>query len=268
MNKNIVSLDARRSEKERVYVEVIGEVANDTGTRPFLCSASDGNEYWCKRFNNDHGIESTINEVAASVIGRRIDAHIRPWKIIYVPDSLVGKYIGSSTQGYRLPALPLFGSLNLHTGFLHQDPQTIPFVTDDANFNHVPKLVALWALCNVQQDLQFLSDSADDHSLWSIDHGFWFDSHPRPWQFAPLETLVGRTPIPLIREAMPTSGWDKAIESLNRLDNSLKKEISNEMPIEWRIDKANTDKLVDYVLSRKDYTRGLLEDLKQKTKER
>lgn len=256
---NVVSIDEHRKRSEKVYVSITGEVAKDTGTKPFLCAATDGKQYWCKRVNSDHGEESVVNEVAASLIGQRMGAHVRPWKIIYVPESLRGSFIGEGTWRYRLTGDPLFGSETLHTATLHQEFTTIPFINDDANHNHIPKLIAMWTLCNVQEDIQILSDNADDNSLWSIDHGLWFDSAPYPWQFAQLEQPGGRNRVPDMRSPIPQICWDKAIEALDSLDSSLKDDLYESLPLEWNITQEKAQKLIDYALSRKDYTREVLE---------
>lgn len=259
---NVVSIDAHRNRGEKTYLRIPGRVADETGSRPFLGRADDGEEYWCKRIESDHGREAVVNEVAASVVGQRLGAHVRPWKIIYVPESLQGHMVGESIRRYRLTGTPLFGSLNLHTCTLQQDFGVIPFVNDDANHNHIPKLIAMWSLCNVQEDLQILIDHNDDNSIWSIDHGFWFDSLPYPWQLIPLERSGGTPHIPHLRGIIPDSSWDKAIDALDRLDTDLREELRDALPIEWAIPEHETDKLMNYVLDRKDYTRELLRSYK------
>lgn len=92
----------------RPHVRTVIRVAQHTGTRPFLCYASDENQYWCKIFNGPHGWEGTLNEIVASVIGEQIQAPIRPWKILDIPESLVSTQVGEGTQRYRLPAAPRF----------------------------------------------------------------------------------------------------------------------------------------------------------------
>ncbi|QPK79267.1 hypothetical protein G7Y31_00590 [Corynebacterium lizhenjunii] len=261
-SENVISNDSHRTRSEKTYLQIPGKVAYKTGTRPFLGRADDGHDYWCKRIESDHGHEAIVNEVAASIIGQRLNAHVRPWKIIYVPISLHGHMIGDSTERYRLTGTPLFGSLNLHTGTLQQGFSVIPFVNNDANHNHIPKLIAMWALCNVQEDLQVLTDNADDNSLWSIDHGFWFDSLPYPWQLTSLDHTGGIPHIPLLRQSIPSSCWDKAITALDNLDATLREELHQALPEEWGISEDKSARLISYVLERKDYTRKLLSDYK------
>lgn len=101
--------------------------------KPCQGRASDGKMYWCKRIDSDHGREAVVNEVAASIIGARLGARVRPWNILYVPEGLRGSMVGSGLHRYRLVGTPLFGSETLHSGALQQDFKVIPHVTDDSN---------------------------------------------------------------------------------------------------------------------------------------
>lgn len=255
---NVIDINTRRGDANRVYLSLPGHVAG-SGALPFIGLASDGNRYWCKRINSPHEREATINEVVASIVGSRIGANVRPWKIIYVPDSLKGTIMGDGTSRYRLDGLPLFGSLDLHTAEVEVEPASVPYVHDDGNHNHVPKLIAFWELCCVQVDLQIMIDRNNDNELWSIDHGFWFDSHPYPWQLTPAEQSGGASNIPLLRDEIPKVSWDKAITALGNLDESLYVEVHGAFPDEWAVSKEESDQLVGYVLDRIDHTKAKLE---------
>lgn len=222
MQDNVIDLSSRRNNNPdgKVYLSIAGDPVQ-TGTHPFLGVASDGNKYWCKRVNSNHGRESAINEVAVSVIGKMIGAQVRDWKIIYIPPSLKNSLVGVGELRYRLDGLPLFGSLLLPAGQLITNPQNIPFVSSDGNYNHIPKIIALWHLCCAGEDIQLLHDTNNDNALWSIDHGFWFDSFPYPWEFPKPRNGHGIGNIPLLRDRIPKTAWDKAIESLDQLDDSL-----------------------------------------------
>ncbi|OIR45771.1 HipA family kinase [Corynebacterium sp. NML130628] len=262
--ENIVSLEAHRRQRERIELAIIGEVAWGTGTKPFLGRASDGKMYWCKRLESDHGREAVVNEVAASIIGDRLGARVRPWNIIYVPEGLRNSMVGAGLQRYRLSGTPLFGSETLHSGTLQQDFEVIPHVTDDSNPNQIPKLIAMWVLCNAQEDLQILVDSADDYALWSIDHGLWFDSAPYPWGFSPIDSPTGVPRIPMLREKIPTRSWNKAIDALDRLDKSLCDVLWDALPPEWGISESEANALINYALSRKDTTGDILKRYRDK----
>lgn len=115
----------------------------------------------------------------------------------------------------------MFGSLNLEGAVLETDPAAVHHVLDDSNHNEIPNLIALWALCNVQEDLQFLYDTNNDYEIWSIDHGFWFDSLPFPWQLSPVEQIAGRIQVPRLTARIPAESWNKAIAAISKLDSSL-----------------------------------------------
>ena len=262
---DIIPIDSKRTPLHRrsVALQLIGKVAKDTGMMPFIGTASDGHDYWCKRVNSDHEREAVVNEVAASVIGQRMKANVREWKIVTVPDWMTGHPVGAGEKRYRLDGRPLFGSLDLHTAVLKRPDNIIPHVGDDSNDRHVPKLLALWLICNVQEDIQVLADEANENTLWSIDHGFWFDSWGRPWGFSELDTPSGKPRLPRLREKVSQQHWEHATDSLDALDSTLTEEIYTQIPAEWQVKEAEIEKLSRYVLSRVDYTKSELRKMQE-----
>lgn len=138
----IISLDTHRQRPSRVYLKILDKPAK-TGSKPFLSYCSDNNYYWCKWIESPHEIEAVINEIAASVIGQRLGARVRPWKIIYVPESLKRQKLGENQDRFTLTGSPLFGSLLLENAREILEPEVIPHIDEDANYVHVPKLIAL-----------------------------------------------------------------------------------------------------------------------------
>lgn len=262
---DIIPIDSKRTPLHRrsVTLQLIGKVAEETGMMPFIGTASDGHDYWCKRVNSDHEREAVVNEVAASVIGQRMKANVREWKIVTVPDWMKGHPVGAGEKRYRLDGRPLFGSLDLHTAVLKRPDNIIPHVGDDSNDRHVPKLLALWLICNVQEDIQVLADEANENALWSIDHGFWFDSWGYPWGFSELDTPGGKPRLPRLREKVSQQHWEHAIDSLDALDSTLTKEIYTQIPAEWQVKEVEIEKLSRYVLSRVDYTKSELRKMQE-----
>ena len=261
-NQNIVNLNSHRERRARTELVLPGEMAN-TGSKPFLARASDDKIYWCKKLHSPHGREAIINEVVASIVGQTVSAPIRPWKIIHVPDELSQTLIENPknpTDRYRIGDTPLFGSLNLHTAEVTTSPPVIPYVNDNGNINRIPQIIALWDLCCMREDHQLLIDFGADNELWSIDHGFWFDSLPQPWNLAPPETKGAAPKLPLLRTPIPYSCWDKAIRAVSSLDTTLYGIVYEQMPDEWHVSKDEVDALVRYVLTRKPFTVSILED--------
>ena len=203
MPSNVVNLFPDNT--TRPYVQIVDRAA-DTSVRPYLCRASDGKYYWCKEFENAQGPEATINEVVSSVIGEKIGAPVREWQFLDVPDSLVGTFIPDTK--IRLRGGPVFGSLDLHDAEVDLMDTGINFAEKDGNYDRIPCLTALWLLTNAR-DLQVLYDAEADHSIWSIDHGLWFDSNEEMWRLSPNDLRSGKPeiarpiePIPKVHEGV------------------------------------------------------------------
>lgn len=263
---NVVNMSVHGHAFVEPTLRVIGPVA-DTGSAPFLALASDNNKYWCKSPTSPHQVHAVVNEVAVGIIGRHMMAHVRPWAIIHVPDCLVGTRIRSKYDEYSLPT-EVYGSQLLRHASLSYVEGSIPFIADDDNSRHVPKIIALWLVCNAQYDVQILIEKASDNSIWSIDHGFWFDSMEEPWQLAALQEPGGKLTIPRIHTPIPSDCWDEAIDSLDLLDDSLKDELWEVIPTSWSVMRSDCDALIDYALGRKSYARQELINLKQQTPRR
>lgn len=75
-----------------VYIQFVAEIL-DTGSAPFYALATDGQRYLCKSPDSPHDVEAVVNEVAISLIGERLKAQVRPWRILQVPESLRGTLI-------------------------------------------------------------------------------------------------------------------------------------------------------------------------------
>lgn len=226
--------------RRRPHIVTAIKVA-DTGSRPFLCHASDGHEYWCKELHSAHEREAAINEVVVSIIGEEIGAPVRPWAILDIPEDLASTSIGQGELRRRMPAGPLFGSLNLHQGRVSRDIEHVP---DDGNYNRFPMLVALAELC-MADDVQFLYDPSDDNKVWSLDHGFWFGSHEAPWEFFTIEGF------PRVRTPIPSVHWDKAIDAVRQLNSTLEATIAAKLPQEWNVKDQEIHQLAAHVLSGK-----------------
>lgn len=264
--EKIINLADRRRRKDdsRATLELIGKVAN-TGTKPFLALASDDNYYWCKRLHNDHLWQSTVNEIAASIIGGSLGAPVREWKIIDVPKSLHGYYVRDGN--YRLDGTPLFGSKVLHNADLDTDPRVFKFIRDDGNYNRIPLLIALHILCNAK-DIQIMYDPSGDNSIWSIDHGMWFGSDEFPWTLQTEATIYGRTEVPSLPVPIESHHWEQAITAVEKLATDLGSTMKDVIPAEWEISSSDTDRLIDYVYNRQTYTIDRLQELKRSHRRR
>lgn len=245
---NVIHLSDARAGRSPEYpvINFFDRVA-PTGSFPLLGRASDGKFYWCKTLVNNHGPESVVNEVVASVIGQAINAPVTPWSIVRIPDELDGVIIGTTRRVYAGLA---FGSENIHTSDLDRMDPEIPNVHRDGNVNRVPQLLALWVLCNAL-DKQVLFDADKDYQIWSVDHGFWFGSHPMPWGMAEMSGFPEIDRKPSLRTSIPQECWQRAIEDLNGLDEDVITASVAAVPSEWGIETAQVEELVRFAIDRK-----------------
>lgn len=257
----IIDFQSRLALKDssRHFVRTAKKVAPTT-MRPFLALASDDNYYWCKEIQNFEGYESIINEIVASEIGTAIGAPIRKWAILDVPVELDRYRVGKIKT---LRAGPVFGSLNIHGGDVDLMDRGIQFADRDGNYHRIPKLIALWLLCNARE-LQVIFDHEDESKIYSIDHGLWFGSENRIWEMAPDDIKSGQVSIPGIQLSVPPVHWDDAINRVDLLHKSDFSGIMDVFPNEWEIKEDDVRQLIDYAVRRKDYAIRQLKVLKRR----
>lgn len=258
-NAEIVDFAAERRARRTKSIQLISRVAN-TGSRPFLGTASDKTDYWCKSLNNPQGRDTVIAEVAVGVLGDLIQAPIPEWTTLPIHQDLHGFYIKDA--GYRLDERDVFASKVIHTADIAiADSTTLQHVIDDSNYNRIPMLYAMWFLCNAE-DIQYAYNPAADYSVFSLDHGFWFGSHELPWGFGAHTELAGRTSVPALRTPIPVEHWNKAIVKLDNVNNDLAHHIHSAMPTNWEIEEGLSARIASYISSRKNYAREQLVHLR------
>lgn len=257
----VVDLDAYRRNSENRPVQVVAplEVA-PTGAQPVKCLASDEHIYWCKSPNSAHGVSAVVNETVASIVGEKLGAPVREWRIIHVPADIAGTMVPASSV--RMHAGPMFGSLCAHTV---DESDVLKHIDRDNNYERIPKLIALWLLCNAE-DIQMMFDFSGDWQIWSLDHGFWFGSHEVEWGLGWPDELKGRPELPLLRQRIPDPHWQRAIESVRDFPDSLGDLLKVHVPDEWDVPEERLEILAHYVLKRRDYAIDQLEVLQQKHK--
>ena len=246
----------------RPFVRTATKVAPTT-MLPFLALASDDNYYWCKEIQNPDGYESIINEIVASEIGSAIGAPIRTWEIIDVPKELNRERVDKRKT---LREGPVFGSLNIHGGDVDLMDRGIEFVERDGNYQRIPKLIALWLLCNARE-LQVIFDHDDESKIYSIDHGLWFGSDNRMWEMAPDDLKSGQVAVPGLNRPIPSVQWEEAIDKVKSLHRSNFSGVMEIFPKEWGVEEVDVWRLIDYSIRRKDYAIGQLKLLKKRNTE-
>lgn len=250
---NVVDIESRRARRKvRFPTVVFVDKVLPTGTKPPLVRADDDNAYVLKFINDIQGRETTINEVVASVIGDVVGAPVAPWSIVRVPDEL--RQI--IQERIILPGFA-FGSRVLETTGVDRMGSTIINVNKDGNINRIPQLIALWHLCNAQ-DIQVIFDTSDDSRVYSVDHGFWFGSYRRPWELGRKSGFPEIDEVPELREPIADECWDRAIESLDKLDDSVKAMAFDALPSDWGVGAEEVDSLVEFAISRKESAVSIL----------
>lgn len=264
---NIINLAQARADRSNLKIQIIRSGNNAGSSCPFLATATDGHEYWCKAINNPQGREVPVNEVAAAIVGDRIQSPIPRWAILDVPDDLRGRYFEEGD--YALTGEPVFGSQVIHTSDVYSldDKDVLAHIADDSNYNRIPKLYAHWLLCNAE-DIQVMYDYGNDHSIISVDHGFWFGSHARAWEFGSHTQPAGCPSLPAIQKEIPRDQWDLAIKSLEALDDTLFDDFKKTIPESWNVKKDILKEIASYVLERKDYTIEQLQERQRRTQRR
>jgi len=243
----VVNLDRRRRLRERRRTLAAAVELSRTGAHPFKGVMSDGSVFWCKQPSNPHGIEEVVNEVVAAVVSAAVGAPCREWAIVDVPAELVSTSVPGSTV--RLQPGPYFGSAAVHTAV---ESDELTYVDRDDNYERIPRLIAAWLLCNAE-DIQMMYDLEDSFSIWSLDHGFWFGSHERPWSLARPDQLQGRPELPGLDAVIPLPHWERAVEAVNALTREQLDDVHALLPPEWNVPARTADQLLDYVVSRRNY---------------
>lgn len=135
-----------------------------------------------------------------------------------------------------------------------QEKDTLDHLNRDGNQERIPRLVALWYLCNAV-DIQVLYKQENDFQIFSFDHGYWFDSQEPPGrQLISFHQLAGRPEIPAIPGHIKKDNWQAAINAVDALEYSDLHHIIDMIPPEWNQSKQGMDEILRYVLGRKGYT--------------
>lgn len=228
----------------RTTVVAPQEVA-DTGEKPILCLAADGQRYWCKSYDGLGAKETTVNEIISLEIGKAIGAPICDWAIVDIPEELAGRRFKSTV----FSTLPLFGAKEVEHA-LTDDP--IRYVTKDNNYHRLPRLIALWYICNAE-DIQMMYSLTEDYAVYSVDQGYWFGSHEGNRLLSPVTDPLGQTQIPRLPEPIPQKYWTSAIETLEGLSPQALSHIHRCIPAEWEVKQETVDEIIGYAVSRIPY---------------
>ena len=239
----------------RTVLKIPRKVLN-TGALPIFATCEDGRQYWCKQINNPHGIESVVNEIVGNAIGAIFGAPVCEWKIIDIPAELVGSLIDGGSRNVRLGDKPMFGSLDVRGAEQYLVEGSLLHPLKDGNPQRIPKLMALWVLCNAV-DIQVVYGRDDEDKIWSIDHRLWFGCDDGTWQLDSHETLAGRIELPMA-QGIQWEDWESACESLEAVTAEATRHSPGLIPSEWGIARSDVERLVEYCVTRTSYARQKL----------
>lgn len=159
----LLSGQARPGPETSIFA--VASVAS-SGSIPFLGVAQDGRRFWVKYPGNQHGLDSLVSERVVAAMADKIDAPMRESVLVDVPEWLTHD---PRLSGSGIQAGVAHGSLLLDDC---AEREVLDSVGRDGNNRRQPKFIALWELF-LGEDGQWLYDHANDHQVWSFDHGFW-----------------------------------------------------------------------------------------------
>jgi hypothetical protein len=148
-----------------------------------------------------------------------------------VVDALVDDYY---IEGSRLPAGAYFGSEVLPDVEEHT---AIVRVARDGNASRFAYYHALWDLC-LGTDLQLLYDIGQQHQVWSIDHGLWFDSLEGDWSPELLQQRSGKPwdwPAGELPSGLEKTGFTAAADAIDALSDTDLAGVMAGVPLEWGV---------------------------------
>lgn len=225
---------------------ILVEVAQ-TGAAPILAVTSDGRRFWLKWPGNPHGNLSLVNELVVARIGQLIDAPVRPVSLVYVDPEL--------TTGFRANGLPIPGGTYFGSELLAdvEEATEILRVEHDGNAQRFPRFLALWELC-LGADLQLLYHVSNDHQVWSIDHGLWFDNQEGDWTPSLLQQwrqVAWSWPDAGRPKGLDPTGLHGAADAVLSISLQSLAQILAEVPQDWGIQDKNLAALAEFIYYRR-----------------
>lgn len=227
-----------------------------TGERPIFVVCTNKEEYWCKRFDHDSSGVTVVNEIVAAEIAKLINAPVRNWAIVDVPEEFRNHRVLDADIMY--PTTPMFGSSHITNAYSADE---VTWVSRDGNYGRIPLLIALWHLCNAD-DIQVIYDMSADSQIYSIDHGYWFGSYEGPRDF--YDAMTTYQPLPRILGKIPNEYWNKACEYLEEFRTKSTDHIFHLLPHEWGIQEQEIREMVEYAQGRVGFTLSQLRKFQAK----
>lgn len=145
------------------------------GSKAFLGTASDGNQYWIKTLNNGQGNRVPTTEQIVARAGSLIDAPVCVVKTIEIPGKLAG---WEFSPGRKLEASIVHASLAVPNAI--EIRGQLKHRQKDDNAKRHASLLALYDWC-WGGDSQWLVCTSDEYKIYSHDHGWFLPPEGASW---------------------------------------------------------------------------------------
>ena len=214
-----------------------------TGAEAFLGLASDNQLYWIKAPDNPQGSRSLIAEVVAYGLGRVLGAPVPSNALVKIPDNLGWRF----KDGRTMKAGTGHASLDVPYAVVSDDWATYSDMDD--NRHRQAFIFATWDLC-MGGDPHWIHQVSADHSIWTIDHGFWLATETdwdlkslrqigvRPWQYDLDPSVASATAL------------EQAAESVEGLSLDAIRSITDDVPLDWGTSRAELEELASLLFVR------------------
>ena len=223
----------------------IADVA-DSGSRPFLGLSTDGRQFWVKYQGNLHGVDALVSERVVASLAAKIGAPMRKSVLVDVPEPLVGdpRLVGSGIRAGVAHGSPLLDDCT--------EKEVLDSVAKDHNRFRQPRFIALWELF-LGADGQWLYDHANDHQVWSFDHGFWTNGgEPSAMSGSDYQNLVHTwSDWPGSVRGMDSGTFLETAAQLEALSVFDLIDVVSGVPVAWRIPDENLECLAWWLHARK-----------------
>lgn len=194
-------------------------------------------------------------------VGELIDAPVRPVRLIYVDDALTD---GIRVDGYALPGGTHVGSEVLPQA---EELTTVDRISHDGNARRFAAYLALWELC-LGTDPQLLYDLSQSDTVWSIDHGLWFESLESDWTEEHLDSRIDEPWPPPRGSQLGGLAADALLDAADRLGDLSEQELSRgvaAVPLEWGVSDEQLTTLAAFIDKRRVRVAKRLRDLAART---
>ncbi|MEF3322273.1 hypothetical protein PV375_01005 [Gulosibacter sp. GYB002] len=213
------------------------EAAKDSGSGCFNGLLDNEQFAWIKLPNSPHGARALANDVIINRFMRSVNAPTPTAELVRVSADLF--------NAWRTPAQWYGQPIRLHHDLIGHASYHVPTAiesktnhfehhTDDDNANRQALLAAMWDLFAGFDD-QWLYDAANDHSIWSFDHGLWLYTEAFDWTPDLLQRKVREPNERPDDELLSPDALEVAAIGLSTVTHEQILNAICAVPVEWQI---------------------------------